>query len=158
VYLLDTGLAAYLLGLDAARLTADPNLRGPLLETFVAAELRKQIGWSRRRNHGTPRLYHLRETTGVEVDLVLEDPAGQLVGVEVKASATVTGHDFKGLRALAAMAGPRFRRGVVLYTGAEAVPFGANLLALPIGALWAPGPNGAPEQAAHPRRARRAKR
>jgi len=158
VYLLDTGLAAYLLGLDSARLAADPNLRGPLLETFVAAELRKQIGWSRRRNHSAPRLYHLRESTGAEVDLVLEDPAGQLVGIEVKASATVAGHDFKGLRALAAMAGARFRRGIVLYTGREAVPFGANLLALPLGALWAPGPNAAPERAPRARPVRRAKR
>jgi hypothetical protein len=34
------------------------------------------------------------------------------------------------------MAGRRFRRGIVLYTGAEIVPFGAGLFALPVEALW----------------------
>jgi hypothetical protein len=135
-YIPDTGLAAYLLGLDEARLAAEPHLRGSLLETFVAAELAKQASWSRRR----PRLYHFRQPTGPKVDLVLEDPSGQLAGIEVKASATVTGQDFKGLRALAAIAGPRFRHGIVLYTGESAVPFGPHLHALPIATLWAAHP------------------
>lgn len=134
VYLVDTGLAGYLLGLDSARLNADPHLRGPLLETFVVNELAKQASWSTRH----PRLYHFRETMGAEVDVVLEDPTGQVVGVEVKASSTVTGHDFKGLRELQVTAGKSFRRGIVLYTGAEAVSFGAGLHALPLSWLWAP--------------------
>jgi len=72
------------------------------------------------------------------VDVVMEDAAGRLVGVEVKANAAVTGADFKGLRALREMTGKRLTRGVVLYTGAEAVPFGADLFALPIESLWRP--------------------
>jgi len=136
VYVLDTGLAAYLLGIDDSRFAAEPSLRGALLETFVAAELSKQASWSRRR----PRLYHYRESTGPEVDLVLEEPSGQLVGVEVKASATVTGQDFNGLRALAQIAGSRFRRGIVLYTGSTAAAFGPKLHALPLDALWGSRP------------------
>jgi predicted AAA+ superfamily ATPase len=136
VYVPDTGLAGYLLGLDEARLETEPNVRGSLLETFVAAEISKQLGWSSRR----PRLFHFRQSTGQEVDLVLEEPSGNVIGIEVKASATVTGHDFRGLRALAEIAGPRFRRGIVLYTGETAVPFGANLHALPLSNLWAPHP------------------
>ena len=134
VYLLDTGLAGYLLGLDHSRLSADPNLRGALLETFVAGELAKQATWSPRR----PRIYHFREATGAEVDLVLEDPAGRIVGVEVKASSSVAGHDFKGLRELQATAGSQFQRGVLLYMGSEALSFGPRLHALPLGWLWAP--------------------
>jgi uncharacterized protein len=133
LYLLDTGLSGYLLGLDGSRLNSQPNLRGALLETFVAGEIAKQASWSPRH----PRLYHYRETAGAEVDLVLEDPTGQVVGIEVKASSMVAGHDFKGLRELQAAAGPQFHRGVILYTGTEAVSFGDRLNALPLGSLWA---------------------
>jgi uncharacterized protein len=70
------------------------------------------------------------------VDLVLETRHGGVVGIEVKASATVRSGDFAGLRKLAAQVGDRFRRGVVLYTGDEAVGFGSGLSALPVHALW----------------------
>lgn len=134
LYLLDTGLAGYLLRLDGTRFNSQPTLRGALLETFVADEIAKQASWSPRH----PRLYHYREATGAEVDLVLEDPAGQVVGIEIKASSMVAGHDFKGLRELQSAAGPQFHRGVVLYTGTEAVSFGDRMHALPLGSLWAP--------------------
>ncbi len=136
----DTGLMAYLLGMDEKRLVLDMTWTGPLLENFVIMELRKQAGWSRLR----PQLFHFRLQTGQEVDLVLEDAAGNLVGIEVKASTSVSSNDFKGLRFLAETVGRRFRRGVVLYTGDEAVSFGANLHAMPVDALWrvAPAPPG----------------
>jgi hypothetical protein len=43
----------YLLGISADRLAVDPQIAGPLLESFVAMEIRKQITWSRSR--GAPR-------------------------------------------------------------------------------------------------------
>ncbi|MGH2758390.1 MAG: ATP-binding protein [Actinomycetota bacterium] len=132
IMLTDTGLAAHLLGADADRLDTDASLRGRLLEGFVATELRKQIGWSRAR----PSQHHFRSRRGEEVDCVLESRDGRLVGIEVKASATVRGDDFKGLRALETLAGDRFLRGVVLYTGTETAAFGRKLWALPISALW----------------------
>jgi hypothetical protein len=70
------------------------------------------------------------------VDLLLEDAGGALVGLEVKASASVSSPDFKGLRNLQAASGEKFLRGVVLYTGSEIVPFGSSLFAVPISALW----------------------
>ena len=132
LFLIDTGLAGYLLGLDPDRLESQAGLRGPLLENFVAMELVKQAAWSRRR----PRLFHFRDISGREVDFVLEDAAGQLVGIEVKASTTVASHDFDGLRVLAEHAGPRFHRGIVIHTGETQAAFGANLHALPLAALW----------------------
>lgn len=96
-------------------------------------ELLKQLGWSERRC----RLFHFRTEGGAEVDLVLEDRAGRLVGIEVKGAASVGRRDFRGLKALTALAGDRFVRGVVLYTGAAVVPFGARLHALPVAQLWA---------------------
>jgi hypothetical protein len=67
---------------------------------------------------------------------VLEDAAGRVVGIEVKASATVSSHDIKGLRVLADELGKKFVRGVVFYTGTEAIPFRTNLWALPVNMLW----------------------
>jgi len=131
--LADTGLAAGLLGTEAGRVEADPTLVGRLLEDFVVMELCKQATWS----EASPRLYHLRAHTGDEVDVVMEDRSGRLVGVEVKASASVSDWDFRGLRQLASAAGRRFVRGFVLYTGRESVPFAENLGAVPVSSLWA---------------------
>ena len=129
----DTGLLAHLLEADADRLGRDRTLLGHVLENFATMELLKQLGWSERRC----RLFHFRTEDGAEVDMVLEDRAGRLVGIEVKGAASVGRRDFRGLKALTALAGDRFMRGVVLYTGAAVVPFGARLHALPIAQLWA---------------------
>ena len=128
----DTGLLASLLSLSRDRLLTDRSLIGPLLENFVVMELRKQFAWSRVK----PQLFHFRTQTGQEVDIVLEDGAGRIVGVEVKAGATVGPQDFKGLHALAEVSDKRFHRGVVFYTGMEPLPFGPRLHALPLQALW----------------------
>ncbi|HZS46167.1 MAG TPA: ATP-binding protein [Blastocatellia bacterium] len=128
----DTGLMSYELGIDHERLALDPNLTGPLLENFVAVELLKQSAWSRKQ----PKLFHLRTQSGEEVDLILEAPNGKVVGIEVKASASIDSSDFKGLRLLGEALGTRFARGIVLYTGLETVPFSPRLHAVPISALW----------------------
>ncbi len=130
--LADTGLLAHLTGASAERMAIDPGAAGPLLENFAAMELMKQSAWSRSR----PALFHFRTASGREVDLVAEHPDGRVVGIEVKAAATVGPSDFRGLEALREVAGKRFHRGLVLYTGAEVLPFGAGLYALPFGALW----------------------
>jgi predicted AAA+ superfamily ATPase len=132
VVISDTGLLTYLIGADAERLVRDPQLGGGILENFVVMEMMKQRGWSTLR----PVLHHFRTHTGDEVDLVLEDRAGRIVGIEVKAAATVEAGDFKGLKALAEAAGERFVRGVVVYPGKTVVPFAGNLMALPISELW----------------------
>lgn len=132
VHLMDSGLAASLSGLGADVLKRDRPLLGPLLETFVAGELSKQISWSESR----PSLFHFRTHDGREVDLVLEDAQGRVVGLEVKATSTAYASDFAGLRALAEAAGKAFVQGVVLYLGRATVPFGAKLTALPLHALW----------------------
>jgi predicted AAA+ superfamily ATPase len=128
----DTGLLTHLLGADAARLRADPSLGGGILENFIALELIKQRGWSKLQ----PVIHHFRTHNGDEVDLVLEDRAGRIVGIEIKASATIDTSHFKGLKALAEAAGDRFIRGIVIYSGNTAVPFGSSLLALPTNEIW----------------------
>ena len=133
--LTDTGLMAYLQGVDQERLMNDSTLTGPILENFVVMELRKQVTWSQHQ----PSLFHFRTQTGQEVDILLEDRAGRLVGIEVKTAASARSGDFKGLRLLSQELGDRFLRGVVLYTGQEIIPFAKNLHAIPINALWCRG-------------------
>jgi hypothetical protein len=77
-----------------------------------------------------------RDTDKFEVDLVIENAAGQLVGVEVKAAATVKGSDLRGLKKLSSLAGDQFKRGVLLYDGDETMPLGDNIWAAPLSTLW----------------------
>lgn len=132
VVLTDTGLMAHLLGFNRERLMEQRDVAGPLVETFVLMELKKQAAWSERQ----PQILHFRTQAGQEVDIVLEDAGGRIVGIEVKASATIGPDDFKGLRALSEIAGKRFHRGIILYDGAHSLPFGRGLHAMPISALW----------------------
>jgi len=125
-------MVAYLCGLTEERLAEEPLMLGHLLEGFVFAELRKQATWSEL----DVSLLHLRAAAGREVDFVLEDRQGRLVGIEVKASATVNKKDFAGLEALSEMVGDRLVRGVILYRGDEVITFGEKYSTLPISSLW----------------------
>lgn len=128
----DTGLACALLGADTAGLRTDRPLLGQLLETFVLLELRRHASW-----HEQPHsFFHYRDRDGAEVDVVIERGAHQVAGVEVKAAATVTAADFRGLRKLKAAAGKRFAGGVVVYDGETSASFGEQLHAVPLRALW----------------------
>ena len=131
LYLNDSALLTHLLGADAEGLQDSPAL-GAVLETFAVMELVKSAPWSLTQ----PSLFHIRTSTGQEVDVVLEDRRRRLVGIEVKASSSVRASDFKGLRMFRDLTGERFICGVVLYTGKEILPFGPGLWALPLQALW----------------------
>lgn len=134
LHLTDTGVACALLGLDEAALSDDRGTLGQLLETFVLQEIRRQASW----RDDDLRFHHLRDKDGVEVDLVIEQGGRTLAAVEVKASATVTAADFRGIRRLRDAVGKRFICGVVLYDGEASVGFGDGLFAVPIRALWEP--------------------
>lgn len=129
---LDAGLLASLLDLTAQEVAQDRTRFGNVLETFVFGELLK---------HSTTaqddyRLMYYRDADKFEVDVVIENAAGQLVGVEVKAAATVKASDLRGLKKWAALAGTQFRLGVVLYDGTETLPLGDGLWAAPLSSLW----------------------
>ena len=132
IHFLDSGLLAALLGITAARLAANRAIFGRLLETFVFSELLKQVSWTENRCS----LYHYRDKDQDEVDIVVEDGSGSLIGIEVKASATVNTSDFKGLRKMLAACGDDFKLGLVLYDGETIVPFGRRLFAAPLSCLW----------------------
>jgi predicted AAA+ superfamily ATPase len=83
-----------------------------------------------------PRMYHWRTQHGHEVDVVLENRRGEIIGIEIKASASVSQADLRGMRRLRDVAGRRFRAGLVLSTVRQATSLGAQMSALPIEALW----------------------
>jgi predicted AAA+ superfamily ATPase len=133
LHFLDAGLLAALRGLTPERIRADRTPFGALLETFVFAELLKLASWAENRF----QFSHFRDKDGHEVDVVIEDRQGRVVGIEVKASATVAGSDFSGMRKLAEACGERFVFGLVLHDHDKTVPFGPRLTAAPLSALWA---------------------
>jgi len=79
---------------------------------------------------------HYRTSDGYEVDLLLERSDGRVVGIEVKASASLDVRGFRGLNVLADATRDRFCCGVVLYLGGKVLSYGKRMAAVPIGALW----------------------
>ena len=131
IYITDTGLASFLIGADEKRLLAMPSLLGALLETFVVMEVEKFLSFSSAYLSS----YHFRSNAGHEADLVIENKAGEIVGIEIKSSETVREDDFKGLKKLKEESS-NFLRGFVLYPGDEFIPFGKDLFALPMSSLF----------------------
>jgi hypothetical protein len=135
---IDAGLLAMLMNLGIEEVRRDRSRFGQVLETFVFGELLKHTTSA----EGDYQLLYYRDADKVEVDIVIESAAGQLVGVEVKASATVKASDLRGLRKLAALAGDQFKMGVLLYDGAETLPLGDGIWAAPLSSLWGTAPGG----------------
>jgi predicted AAA+ superfamily ATPase len=129
---IDSGLLATLLELTSEEVQQHRTRFGNVLESFVYDELLKASSTAQ----GDYSLMYYRDADKVEVDVVIENAAGQLVGVEVKASATVKESDLRGLRKLASLAGHQFKMGILLYDGNETLPLGDNIWAAPLATLW----------------------
>lgn len=132
LHFIDTGLLASMREDEAERLRQDRLRFGALLESFVVSELMKLASWSERR----VSFSHYRTKDQDEVDVIIEDRRGRIIGIEVKASATVRAQDFRGLRQLQDTVGDRFVRGLVLHDHDRVTPFGEKLQAAPTSVLW----------------------
>ena len=130
--LTDSGLAAHVVGADAGAFHRGTTDLGPAVEAFVGMELVRLAALDRTR----ATVHHYRARGGSEIDFLLEAPDGRVVGVEVKAGATVGRDDFRHLAELRDTLGERFVRGVVMHLGEHVLPFGDRLAAWPISALW----------------------
>lgn len=129
---IDSGLLATLLDLATEEVQQDRTRFGNVLETFVFGELLK---------HATTadddyRLMYYRDADKFEVDVVIENTAGKLVCIEVKAAATIQESDLRGLKKLVGIAGEQFKMGVLLYDGTETMPLGSGIWAAPLSTLW----------------------
>ena len=137
-HIVDSGLAAHLLGLSAAKLARpDPAARtefGHLLETFVVGELLKQLSWYEEAT----TVGHWRTHDGQEVDLVVERHDGAVIGFEAKAAREIKASDLAGLKVLRDALGSAFVAGFVLTTGERGGRLDDRLFTLPIDTLWQP--------------------
>ncbi len=128
----DTGLLSHLQNLTWSKIQIDPTYAGFLTENFVYTELRKQIGSSNSK----VQMFHFRTLNDQEIDFILELPNGEIIGIEVKSAGSITDKSFKTLRLLQSEMPTKFKRGIVMYSGHQTVPFGDNLFAVPISSLW----------------------
>lgn len=116
VYLTDSGLACYLLGIESARDLQRSPFLGALFEGFVAAEIvKRQTAAGRRRE-----IYHFRDEQGLEVDFVVPG-SNRLWLIECKAGRTV----------MPAMAAPLQRLSRALDAREPRVPIHACLVHQP---------------------------
>jgi predicted AAA+ superfamily ATPase len=118
--------------LTAEEIQQDRTRFGFVLESFVFAELLKHIATADTSYH----LMYYRDADKYEVDFVIENSVGNLVCVEVKATATVKESDLRGLKKLANVAGKQFQMGVLLYDGMKMMPLGDRIWAAPLSSLW----------------------
>jgi uncharacterized protein len=132
-YLVDPALAGAALGLDPTAVLKDGDLLGRLIDTFTVAQIRPELELTTHR----PRLYHLRDKEGRhEIDLVAEMAAGDILAVEIKATAAPSRTDARHLQWLQAEIGDRFVTGALLHTGPSLYRIEERILAIPICALW----------------------
>ena len=134
----DSGIGCALMGISPRTLARDRALLGQFLETFVFQELKRQAICQ----EAPLEFFHYRDKDQVEVDIVVERGAREVAGVEVKASATVSQSDFRGLRKLKKATGDQFVAGVVAYDGEITAGFGDAMFAVPIRRLFEAGPAG----------------
>lgn len=129
---LDTGIAGYLNGYSLQHFDTNDIFSGFLFENFVITELMKQITWSLVK----PDMYYYRDDAGREVDILLQSKDKKIAGIEVKLSDTIRQEHFTTLEFLRDTYRENFKIGIVIYTGKEVIPFGKNLYAIPVSALW----------------------
>ena len=132
LHFIDSGLLAVTVGATEEAVAKDRSIFGPLLETFLFSEFMKQAPWL----DDTCSLHFYRDKDQDEVDVVVESESGAIVGLEIKAGATVNAGDFRGLRKLSEASGNNFKLGLVLYDSESTIPFGKKMFAAPISCVW----------------------
>jgi len=131
-YAADTGLMTSILGWDPREVYLDPDRCGKLAETFVFHELAAQVELD-----GRYALHQYRDREKREIDFIVERDDGPMVGIEVKAGQSVSKSDFKHLEWFRSNIAKKPFKGIVLYSGEDALPFGKDMLAVPMASLWA---------------------
>lgn len=136
-YLIDPGLLGPLLRIDQRRAMRDGDLLGRVIDTLVAAQLRAECALS----VVGADLYHLRDAGGRhEIDLLIEARDGQVIAVEVKATAAPSRADARHLTWLRDQLGSRLALGLLVHTGPRVFRLTEDVLAVPLASLWSTRP------------------
>jgi predicted AAA+ superfamily ATPase len=135
-HFVDSGIVCALRHFDENSFDIDgvPGALGSILESYVVNEVLRSAPMQRN----DARFYHWRSPDKREIDIVIES-GKNLVGVEVKAAATLNADDTRHLRWFAKDGPGRTRRftGLIFYLGEEKLSFGDRIFALPVSSLWA---------------------
>ncbi len=132
-YIVEPSLLGPLLNIDRRALIRNGDLIGRVIDTFVAAQLRAELGVAQNRTE----MYHLRTGNGEhEIDLILEGPGGRIIGIEIKAASAPDAEAIKHLIWLRDRLGDQFAGGVLFHTGPRIFHPSERIIALPICALW----------------------
>jgi predicted AAA+ superfamily ATPase len=134
VHVTDTGMLCALIGVDVRRLVEEGELAGSVFETFAVTELIRQA--SAGDLAAQISFHHYRDQKGNEVDLIAERSDGEIVGIEVKATASPRPRDAAGLKLLRDKLGDRFRHGFLLHLGPTQIPLGDRISAVPLATVW----------------------
>ncbi|MBV6493627.1 MAG: hypothetical protein LDLANPLL_01650 [Turneriella sp.] len=129
---LDSGLLASLLGVTAEEIKRDRTRFGVLLETFVYSELLKFANVS----YNDYRFMYYRDADKYEVDFIIENIAGELIGIEVKSTISLRESDLRNLKKWSSLAGKKYKMGILFYSGDETLPLGNNIWCVPFSSLW----------------------
>jgi predicted AAA+ superfamily ATPase len=132
LYFNDTGLLCYVMRRDLSDIyKSDSSAMGHVFENFIATEIMKNA--TALEGVGVS---HFNLSGGKEVDFVLENASGEVIGIEAKLDSAISDRDFANMRILRDMLGDRFRKGAIIYAGTEQVPFKDDMWAMPVNCLW----------------------
>ncbi|MCL2283236.1 MAG: ATP-binding protein [Fibromonadales bacterium] len=132
IYFTDTNFLCFLLRRDISEVfEKDRSLMGHIFENFIASEIIKSTGVL----PGKFYVSHFNPVRGEgkETDFVIENDAGEAIAIEVKLDSSLNAKDFANLELCRDTIGDKFKRGIVIYSGEELVPFGDRLWAVPVG-------------------------
>lgn len=112
LHFIDTGLAAWILGIQSADQISSHPLRGPLFESYVVSQLlKKRFSLALESN-----LYYWRDSHGVEIDILI-DQGDRLTPVEVKSGKTFSTDFLKPLEKWSDYAGNAAGECMLVYGG-----------------------------------------
>ena len=129
-YAADSGLVANVLGWKEDETYLDDDRSGKLVETWVHHEIAALIDLDCAYS-----LTHYRDSEKREIDFLIENDSGEMLGIEVKAGSVASGDDFRTMRWFAEAFSKKVFTGIVLYSGSDTLRFGDNFYAVPLGAL-----------------------
>lgn len=130
LYWIDTGLAAFLLGVSTANELRGHKLAGAMLENLIYTQL---LIW-RETQTPRPEVYYWRTASGAEVDFVVQSRNG-LLPIEVKMTSRAQMGDIRSLEAFLDEYSKDARFGVLLYGGDAVIALTPRIVAVPARAI-----------------------
>ncbi len=130
IFLLDTGLLSYLLGVTASDQILQGPVAGPIFESAVLGQLYRLL----IHRGEVPRLSFWRTAKGHEVDFIVEQGL-DLIPIEAKLTATPSPRDARGLERFQQLLGDRCQRGLLVCLCRERFPLTRTVDAVPLGSF-----------------------